>query len=125
MQKFGKLLLVLALSVSGSAQNQSTTSDSDLLKELATMRARIDQLESELRRRDAAIPDPPSSGSLQTSPSSLSAEPFAFTDWSWLNGNPRTKETAYDSKFFTPEVRADVGYTYSFNHPSDNTIGGS
>ena len=53
------------------------------------------------------------------------AEPFAFADWTWLNGNPRTKEAAFDSKFFTPEIRADVDYTYDFNHPKDDTIGGS
>ncbi len=53
------------------------------------------------------------------------AEPFAFADWSWLNGNPRTKVPAFDSKFFTPEIRADVDYTYDFNHPADDTIGGS
>ncbi len=53
------------------------------------------------------------------------AEPFAFADWSWLNGNPRTKEAAFDSKFFTPEIRADVDYTYDFNHPKDDSIGGS
>ncbi len=53
------------------------------------------------------------------------AEPFAFADWTWLNGNPRTKEAAFDSKFFTPEIRADVAYHYDFNHPADDTIGGS
>jgi len=53
------------------------------------------------------------------------AEPFAFADWTWLNGNPRTKEEPFDSKFFTPEVRADVAYHYDFNHPQDDTIGGS
>ena len=53
------------------------------------------------------------------------AEPFAFADWTWLNGNPRTKEPAFDSKFFTPEVRVDVAYHYDFNHPKDDTIGGS
>lgn len=42
-----------------------------------------------------------------------------------MNGNPRTKEPAFDSKFFTPEVRADVAYHYDFNHPKDDTIGGS
>ncbi|HZY73154.1 MAG TPA: hypothetical protein VFE22_08620, partial [Edaphobacter sp.] len=30
------------------------------------------------------------------------AAPFAFADFTWLNGNPRTKEPAFDSKFFTP-----------------------
>jgi hypothetical protein len=53
------------------------------------------------------------------------AEPFAFADWSWLSGNARTKELAMDTPFFTPEVRFDVNYTSSFNHPKDNTIGGS
>jgi hypothetical protein len=51
--------------------------------------------------------------------------PFSDWDWTWLNGNPRTKEAAFDSKFFTPEIRADVTYTYDFNKPVDNSIGGS
>ena len=53
------------------------------------------------------------------------AEPFAFADWTWLNGNPRTKESPMDTKFFTPEIRADVDYIVDFNHPKDDTIGGS
>ena len=53
------------------------------------------------------------------------AEPFAFGDWTWLNGNARTKDTPYATSFFTPEIRADVDYNYSFNHPKDDTIGGS
>jgi hypothetical protein len=53
------------------------------------------------------------------------ADPFAFADFTWLNGNPRTKQAAFDSKFFTPEIRTDVDYVYDFNHPQDNTIGGS
>jgi len=58
-------------------------------------------------------------------PKKKKAEPFAFADWTWLSGNPRTKEVPLDSKFFTPEIRFDVNYTSSFNHPQDNTIGGS
>ncbi len=53
------------------------------------------------------------------------AEPFAFADWTWLNGNARTKDVPLDTKFFTPEIRADVDYVYDFNHPKDDTIGGS
>jgi hypothetical protein len=52
-------------------------------------------------------------------------EPFSDWDWTWLNGNPRNKDTAFDSKFFTPEIRADVTYNYDFNKPIDNSIGGS
>ena len=53
------------------------------------------------------------------------APPFAFADFTWLNGNPRTKDVPLDTKFFTPEIRADVDYIYDFNHPKDDTIGGS
>ncbi len=51
--------------------------------------------------------------------------PFSDWDWTWLNGNPRTKDAAFDSKFFTPEIRADISYTYDFNRPQDNSMGGS
>ncbi len=51
--------------------------------------------------------------------------PFSDWDWTWLNGNPRTKEPAFDSKFFTPEIRADVTYTYDFNKPKDDSMSGS
>lgn len=53
------------------------------------------------------------------------AEPFAFADFTWLTGNPRTKESPLDSKAFTGELRVDSAYNLSFNHPKDNTIGGS
>jgi len=53
------------------------------------------------------------------------AEPFSFADFTWLNGNARTKDTPYATGFFTPEIRADVDYVYDFNHPKDDTIGGS
>ena len=52
-------------------------------------------------------------------------EPFAFADWSWLTGNARYKDVLLASKVFTGIVRADVGYTYSLNHPSDDTLSGS
>jgi hypothetical protein len=51
--------------------------------------------------------------------------PFSDWDWTWLNGNPRNKDTAFDTKFFTPEIRADISYNYDFNKPVDNSIGGS
>ena len=53
------------------------------------------------------------------------ADPFTFADFTWLNGNARTKDVPLDTKFFTPEIRADVSYNYSFNHPKDDTVGGS
>jgi hypothetical protein len=61
------------------------------------------------------------SGAAKTAPE----EPFAFADFTWLNGNARTKDVPMDTKFFTPEIRADVDYIYDYNHPKDDTIGGS
>ncbi len=53
------------------------------------------------------------------------AEPFAFADFSWLNGNSRTTESPLDTKVFTGEFRADTSYIYDFAHPSDHTLGGT
>jgi hypothetical protein len=52
-------------------------------------------------------------------------DPFAYADWTWLNGNPRNKDVVWDSKFFTPEIRMDVHYIQDLNHPRDDTMGGS
>jgi hypothetical protein len=65
-----------------------------------------------------------SSGTSQT-PAERKPEPFGFADFTWLTGNPRTKESPLDTKAFTGEFRADTNFTYSFNRPQDDTIGGS
>ncbi len=51
--------------------------------------------------------------------------PFAFGDFTWLNGFPRNKDTVLDTKFFTPEVRFDTHYMEDFNQPIDHTIVGA
>jgi hypothetical protein len=51
--------------------------------------------------------------------------PFAFANFSWLNGSARTTETVLDTKFFTPEIRFDTHYMTDFNQPIDHTIVGS
>lgn len=122
MFKIAILLPVLLLAIDCPAQQPT---NEELLKELAAMRARIDQIETELRGRETPATPTTTALAVQAAESQPKAEPFAFADWTWLNGNPRTKTAAFDSAFFTPEVRADVNYTYSFNHPADDTIGGS
>lgn len=69
---------------------------------------------------EAASPEPKTIG-----PKNPHSDPFSFADFTWLNGNARTKDTPYATSFFTPEVRADVSYTYDFRHPADDTIVGS
>jgi len=51
--------------------------------------------------------------------------PFAYGDFTWLNGTPRNKDVAVDTPFFTPEVRFDTHFMQSFNQPRDHTMGGS
>ncbi len=58
-------------------------------------------------------------------PAEPMVQPLAFADFSWLNGNCRQTESVLDTKYFTGELRVDTNYIYDFNHPKDNTIGGS
>jgi hypothetical protein len=51
--------------------------------------------------------------------------PFAVGYLGWMNGTSRESSPIFDTKFFTPEVRFDVNYLQSFNHPVDHTIVGS
>ncbi len=52
-------------------------------------------------------------------------EPFSYADWTWLNANGRQHDSPWSTKYFTPEFRADVNYVDDFNHPRDNSLGGS
>src|ERR1700733_10202288 len=51
--------------------------------------------------------------------------PFAYGDFTWLNGSPRNHQPAFDTKFFTPDIRLDANYMEDYNHPKDHTIVGS
>ncbi len=51
--------------------------------------------------------------------------PFAYADFTWLNGTPRNKDVVVDTPFFTPEIRFDTNFINDFNQPIDHTMGGS
>jgi hypothetical protein len=51
--------------------------------------------------------------------------PFAFGDFTWLNGSPRNHQPAFDTKFFTPDIRLDASFIQEFARPKDHTIVGS
>jgi hypothetical protein len=57
--------------------------------------------------------------------SDAKSEPFAFGDFTWLNGNDRRHSALLDSKYFTGRVLLDVNYTASNNNPIDHTVVGS
>jgi TolA-binding protein len=51
-------------------------------------------------------------------------EPFEG-DWTWLNSNGHQTDSPMATKYFTPEFRADANYTLDYNHPHDDSLGGS
>ena len=52
--------------------------------------------------------------------------PFAFGDFTWMNGQSRQKDFPLAfSKVITTSVYLDTYYAYSTNRPADNTIVGS
>jgi hypothetical protein len=65
-------------------------------------------------------PDPNTTGPIQTKP-----VPFAFGDFTWLNGYDRRHKALLDTPMVSPIFLADVNYTYSFNRPIDDTVVGS
>jgi hypothetical protein len=127
-----------------AAQNtDSGPSNAELQKELEAMKRRIAELEARLGQQEtnatnaaatlasaveasrARSADAATAPAAPVTAANGKIAPFSDWDWSWLNGNARTKDLAFDSKFFTPEIRADINYTYDFNKPVDNTISGS
>jgi len=51
--------------------------------------------------------------------------PFAFGDFTWMNGQSRQKSQPLSNSFATVNLYLDTYYDYSFNHPKDLTIVGS
>jgi hypothetical protein len=46
-------------------------------------------------------------------------------DWTWLNSGGHNVDSPMSTKYFTPEVRFDTNYILDYNHPSDDSMGGS
>jgi hypothetical protein len=57
--------------------------------------------------------------------SAPASEPFAWGDFTWLNGNDRRHTALLDSKYFTGEFLLDANYTASNHSPTDHTVVGS
>jgi hypothetical protein len=137
------------------ARVDASVAEASVVAELESMKARIEQLEAELKQRreqarqttaealpaapvrtepltaaarpveptpqaPAAAPPAP-----QAAPAADLQTPFACADFTWMNGNPRNKDVAFDTPFFTPEVRFDTHFMTDFNQPRDHTMGGS
>ncbi len=55
----------------------------------------------------------------------VKGEPFAWGDFTWVQGNNRQHKSLLDSKYFTGGVTMDMNYNYSFHRPIDHTNSGS
>jgi len=150
-----------------SSSNPASSADAEIpasiAKQLEDMEKRIEELEAELKARDAkeqptTSPDaspaesssaapasvsfnanpsqnqvPPAPAAATAAPASPSFEPqkqtksdpFSASDWTWLNGTSRNKDTPLATKYFTPEVRFDTNFMEDYNQPRDHTMGGS
>src|ERR1035438_6154074 len=144
-----------------SASVAAPLTNDAVIKELAEMKARIAQLEAELKARSGAGDAAEAEGEANalrsaegadtngtpslTTPSQAAAVPAPAAapappeisserltksapfpgDWTWLNSNGRVVDTPMATKYFTPKIRADVNYIFDFNHPKDDTMGGS
>ncbi len=92
-----------------------------LEERLRLLEAEIKELRAQ-RLAPAPTPTPTPAPPAATPPST---EPFAWGDFTWLNGGSRQTTHLIDSQYFTPQLDIDSNYTYSFNHPIDDTIVGS
>jgi hypothetical protein len=107
-----------------------------LLERIERLERRLAEVEERTLTRSAQAANDNSAG-LSAAPNSSTpaqshwpaetktAEPFAFADFTWLNGNSRTKVSPLETKAFTGEFRVDTSYIHDFNHPKDHTLGGT
>jgi hypothetical protein len=119
----------------GAAQSSPQNTIQALRQELRQLQDRLDALERQMSEEHAAPEPVPSSKMTSPAPAVATAAavqakeaptaPFSDADWTWLNGNPRNHDAPLAGKYFTPEIRVDANYNLDFNHPSDDTIGGS
>lgn len=52
-------------------------------------------------------------------------EPFAFGDFTWMNGSNRQSKALLEMPYVTLSALVDINYSFSFNRPVDDTIVGS
>src|SRR5208283_609022 len=78
---------------------------------------------SSLQTAAPAAPAEPAAPEISAQTTTL-GEPFPG-DWTWTNNNGHQTDSPMATKYFTPEFRADANYTIDYNHPEDDTLGGS
>lgn len=113
-----------ALAQGGPAPVAELSSATDLspAAELRALKERLSALEARLV---SPVKPTPGAGTAAAAGALAKPEPFAFGDFTWLNGNNRQPSALLDSKYVTGGLVLDTNYTYSFNQPIDHTIVGN
>ena len=129
MTAASRAILAGALLFAGTLHAQAAPEPVDrdaMLRELDSLRQRIQVLEDRLQHKTVAPTVPVEASTVATSEQKVvPEEPFAFADFTWLNGNSRTKESPLQTKVFSGEFRADTSFIHDFNSPRDHTLVGS
>jgi hypothetical protein len=92
--------------------------------------AKLSEASKDLKDVTGAMQAAPAPAAAAPAPPEISAEtttkeaPFGG-DWTWLNSNGHATDSPMSTKYFTPEFRADANYTLDYNHPDDDSLGGS
>ena len=129
-------LAVVALSYSAAVLPAQTTAGesqdiSALLVEVKELKKRLADIEAKLAIKIAettavAAPAPtPVAPPPAQQAATAAAAPFAFGDFTWMNGQSRQKSQPLSNSIATVSLYLDTYYGYSLNQPKDNTIVGS
>ena len=120
-----------------TAQTPATNSDVQALRaEVTELKARLAEIEAKLAAVPAVAPPQPSAGAAPATTVTVATAgaveqraakpaPFAFGDFTWMNGQNRQKSQPLSNSFATVNLYLDTYYGYSFNKPRDDTIVGS
>ena len=108
-----------------SAQQPPSPNMETLLELNRQMSVRMKLFEEQMKAMDLKLKSVQEAQAASAPEPSGPGDPFAWGDFTWLNGGTRQHSRVIDTKYFTPQIDVDVNYTYSFNRPIDDTVVGS
>jgi len=117
-----------ALAVTGCLCALHATAQTQITLSPADRQAIISQLRQEMRdsaARQATTHVISNDLTVTKTDTSAASEPFAWGDFTWVQGANRQKKALLDTKYFTGGTTIDCNYNYSFARPIDHTNSGS
>lgn len=97
---------------------QPAAQDIDLRRQVEDLQKRLSQLEKGGERAGAGQDN-------RLKVPQTKSEPFAFADFTWLNGGSRVSKPLVNNDYFTGQFMLDANYVYSFNNPKDHSLVGA